>query len=167
MLQAVVTLVLFALFLPLSIYFIANSMLRFFGGVPFITFFGKPFGYLLVFSVVVILTLFGIGKLMKSKVTFTGVVAKFGSFTVIPMLLSLACFLFSVVRAYEPALFLLLLSVLTWLVAATYTIYSFASEEKRGLDPLHGAILFFIVISLLFMAISDELGRSLTGLLYF
>ncbi len=156
--NGLITMVLYAISIPLMIYF-ALKGLPMLGGMVEFSFSDvvvKPAFYYLLFIAVIAITCFAAIRLGKSVVTFKDVFARFGSFLVVPTGFLIVALILSLLGVELSFLFLAF-GFLGLFLVVPFTIYSFKKDVPSGLDGVYGTFLTYLVIILLIVLIGDVL----------
>jgi|GEM_PF-4525207 len=147
-------------FLQFNFGFFSNS---------FTNLFLYPFIYYAILTFYIAGVIFYMLKLMKVEVSFKGVIARFGAFLVIPLVLVLVAVVLSIVKISILASLLFTLSFLTLFSVAGLTLYTYKKDYSTGLDPLYGFLLIYVAIGLFLFITGDAVFSRLggmTGLLF-
>ena len=172
--HAIITIILFCLFIPLSIYFglkgvvsRLNSIDTYgFGGayieLPFMDMVIKPFFAFGIFIVLVAAFTFLSVKLGRVNATFKEVLTRYG-ISLIPFVFLLAIgLILSLLKVSLFILFLLLSSVGAIYIAVPMVIALYKKDEPEvGLDAVYGTLLTYILISVLVYVMGEMLFDSL------
>lgn len=160
LINGIITIVLFALLIPLMSYFALKSAFSSYGGgwfTPDISFGAvviKPLFVLLIMLALVVLIIFGAVKLGKSSAGFLDVLARFGTFLVVPTSFFVLALLISLIGSVYFAFFLLL-GLTGFSVVIPLIIYSYKKQSNGGLDAFYSILLSYIAIAIVFMIIGD------------
>ncbi|MCT2346597.1 zinc ribbon domain-containing protein [Niallia taxi] len=160
LINGIITIVLFALIIPLMSYFALKSAFNSYGGgwfTPDISFGAvviKPLFVLLILLALVALIIFGAVKLSKSSASFLDVLARFGAFLVVPTAFLLVALIISLIGSYY-FVFFLLLGLTGFSFVIPLIIYSYSKQSNGGLDAFYGILLSYIAITIVFMIIGD------------
>jgi hypothetical protein len=178
--NGLITMVLFALIIPLIIYFTAKGLLSDIGGFggglfedavesvspPFSDFVVKPFFAYLVFILLIAVFSFGAIKLGKVQNSFKEVVARFGSF-LIPFVAILVIGLILSILKISLALVILLIGLLgTIFMVPTLVIASFKKNSTQGLDTIYGTLLTYVLTSITLAIMGEMLFDAIRSALY-
>jgi hypothetical protein len=158
--NGIITFVLFALAIPLTIYIGLGDTTDFMDNA-FITVVIKPaFGYfvlLLLISTYILAVL----KLGKVSVSFKDIVARFGSFLIPFVAAILVGVLLALMDSSLFAVFLFLGFAGSMMFVPTLLVASYKKAVQGGLDALYGTILVYIAITITFIIMSALLFAKL------
>lgn len=156
--NGIITILLFCLFIPLSIFvFLKGTVGGFMGAsISFSNVVIQPFFYLLLLMAVCVGVLFGVVKPGHSELSIQSVVARFGSWMIAPTVLVVLAFVCSILTMYTLVSYLALLGIAGIFISATLTIYSYRTPSSK-LDPLYAALIFHIAFFIVFRILSEEL----------
>ncbi len=169
--NGLITIVLFALMLPLITFFAAKRTMDSFGSsfgygyssidVSFIDIVLKPTLIFAISLVTVGAIVFLVVKLGQVNVSIMDVWARLGAFLVVPTtLLGLALLTFLLDLAM-PTVILLSLGLLGFSIIIPLLVYSFKRNQPKGLDTFYCTILTYVGISLLFVFFVAEVLAEL------
>lgn len=169
--NAIITIALFSLFLPLFTYITAQSYFSgtiFSSSVSFTDLVLKPFFMLLIFFAALTGVKFGVAQLMKANVSFVGVLTRFASMLVLPMLLAAAGMLFNLLSAYTFSGILIGLALAFTSVTSIATLFSLkeTAPVKGGLDVFYGVIITYTAMTIILLIIGDAFLGQFIDLLY-
>jgi len=171
--NAIITMVLFAIIIPLIIYFgikfLASSVNDFdytFGSnvtvqPQFVDFVIKPFFAYAVFILLVVSFTFISIKLGKINVTYKDVVSRFGAF-LIPFVALLVLGLIMSILKMKLFILVLFLGLFTSLCTLPpLVIASFKKENQAGLDVIYGTLLTYILTGITIYIMSNMLFEAI------
>ncbi|MBP1930154.1 zinc ribbon domain-containing protein [Ammoniphilus resinae] len=158
--NGMITIVLYALSIPLMVYFGLNDMIGSYMDSPFTDIVIKPAFYFFLFIAFIDAALFGVIKLGKVNASFKDVTARFGSFLVVPLAFLLVALVFSLVK-FKLFLLFLLFGFLGLFIVVSFTIYSFKRSSSSGLDPVYGTFITYLAILILLVTLGDSMFESL------
>ncbi|CEG29120.1 hypothetical protein [Bacillus sp. B-jedd] len=181
--NAIITICLFSLFIPVMFYFALKGFLSDIGNLggglfgnamqnispPFGTVVVKPFFGYIVFVLLISAFIFAAVKLGKIQVAFKDVVSRFGTLLIPFTALMLVAVLLSILKiSFAFALLFISLVGLIFLVP-TLVISSYKNPDNNGLDILYGSLLSYVLTFItlaimgefLFDAIKSSLGSFL------
>lgn len=170
LIHGLITLVIFALFVPLTLYFSSRGM---FGGwvrPPFWETVVLPFIMLLILVAVMVGIIFGVARFMRSEVDFMQVYTRFMTLMVIPAGLAILALLFSVLNAYTFSTILMSLSLALMMLAGIGAIFSIKETKAKpgGLDVIYVVIIYFAILMVIFMLLGDALlGNMMNQMMFF
>ncbi|MGI8315975.1 zinc-ribbon domain-containing protein [Halobacillus mangrovi] len=166
--------VLLAFFISFIFYLMMRDMSSGFVDVPFFSTVFQPFFYILIFLTVFIAVNFGIAKMMKSDVTFPGVIAKFGSLNAISVTFFFLSSLFGLISLNTFSTFLFFIGLSLFGISTVVLLFSLNAEKssKEGLDVFYGlfisnltmAVIYFLVWMSIFERIVDEVRNVPFGM---
>lgn len=155
-LNGLITFGVYALLTGLNTYTQTRSMMKSFDvdGVEGVSFFSTmllPMLYTAISLLIIAGIIMIIALLMRSGAHYPDVVARFGALLVIPTVISLVIFIFTLFDATTSMFFFFisLLSMIGLFAAISFTVYSYYEEGKSGLDPFYAVMLTFIGIGFL------------------
>ncbi|GIQ67469.1 zinc ribbon domain-containing protein [Xylanibacillus composti] len=163
--NGIITVVLTAIMLPLSMYLLYQIHNEYISGffmtgyglfsTPFTTLLVRPFFVILVLLAVIYGAIYVSTRLMKSEYSYKDVLGRFGAYLVIPMSLLAVMLLFSLIGVYQAAALFLLLGFLGAGTAISYTIYSLRNKDSaQGLDPFYAVLFTYLIVGILYWIIS-------------
>jgi len=184
MVNGIITMILISLFFALTVYFGVSNFYQAFSGslfdeeflgeifssansgiqneISFSEFFVKPFFYMILFLAVINGSLFGVLNISKVQATFQDVLARSGTFLIIPALVLFATFIFSLLDAgYDILNILTTFAYICFYLSIGYTMYSYKNSEGQKLDPLYGTLIVFAVVIILSAIIGDNFVSNL------
>lgn len=170
LIHGLITLVIFALFVPLTLYFSSRGM---FGGwvrPPFWETVVLPFIMLLILVAVMVGIIFGVARFMRSEIDFMQVYTRFMTLMVIPAGLAILALLFSVLNAYTFSTILISLSLALMMLAGIGAIFSIKETKAKpgGLDVIYVVIIYFAILMVIFMLLGDALlGNMMNQMMFF
>jgi|GEM_PF-1099881 len=184
MVNGLITMVLLSLFFALTVYFGVSNFYQAFSGslfdeqflgdifsgadqgfrneISFSEFFVKPFFYMILFLAVITGSIYGVLNISSVKATFQDVLARSGTFFIIPALVLFVTFIFSLLDAgYDILNILSMFAYISLYLAIGYTMYSFKNSEGQKLDPLFGTLVVLAVVIILSAIIGDNFVSNL------
>ena len=169
--NGIITMVLFTLMILLTSYFALKNALSSFMmdelELPVVSFSSmvvKPFFVLIILLAIISLIIFGAVKLGTSSAGFLDVLARFGTFLVVPTVIFVISLLISLIGSYYFVIFFLL-GLIGFSVAITLTINSYKMQSAEGLDVFYRILLANIAIGILFSIIGDAIIQNFVDLL--
>jgi len=168
--NGIITIVLFALMIPLMSYFALKSAFSSYNSgwfSPDISFGAvviKPLFILLIILALVVLIIFGAVKLGKSSAGFLDVLARFGTFLVVPTSFFVIALIISLIGSYS-FVFFLLLGLTAFSFVIPLIIYSYKKQSNGGLDAFYSILLSYIAIAIVFMIIGDAALENIEEML--
>ncbi|QHS23038.1 zinc-ribbon domain-containing protein [Virgibacillus sp. MSP4-1] len=161
--NGIITIVLFALLLPLYAFVAANKVGSGLVQVPFFDVVLKPFFILLIFFAALIAIQYGISKLMNVDLTYMNVLTRFGTLMVVPTFVLVVAIFFLIlsINIFSSILFFLSLAFVS--ISMIATLFSIKSQQtvETGLDVVYGIILTNIAIVIIMMIIGDSIIGNL------
>ncbi|HHU19111.1 MAG TPA: zinc ribbon domain-containing protein [Bacilli bacterium] len=159
LINGLITLILFSLFIPLTGYRAANHLLGNFGSPPFFDTVVLPFLLFIIFIAIIVAVLFAVSRLMKSEIDFMEVFTRFMTFMIIPAGLATFAFLVSIFNAYNFASLLLVSVFLTMFLASIGSIFSIKETKQNpgGLDVIYVVIIHFVIIGIVLALFGDAI----------
>jgi small-conductance mechanosensitive channel len=161
--NGLITIILFSLIIPLTIYFSAKGMFGGYGGglfgeasIPFGDFVIKPFFAYLIFMLLIAVFSFIAIKLGKVQISFKEVVARFGSFLIPFVAILVIGLIFSILKISFALVILLIALMSAIFIVPTLVIAGFKRNSSTGLDTIYGILLTYI-LSFITMAIMGEM----------
>jgi hypothetical protein len=167
--HAFITLGLFALLLPLIVYFYLRSTI---GDISFMGFethvsFGrvviKSFFILALIVLAGNSVLFLVLKMGKVEVKYKEVLARFGSFMVPSVALFTVALLFSLIGAHSVMGLFITGGLFAWFASVGFVIYSFKKDNTSGLDAFYGVLITYVATLLLLYLFADDIFSNLIG----
>ncbi len=156
--NGIITLVLFAFILPLLLYIpLARSGFTQWIDHAFTTLFLKPLFIVIVLLAILAGVLYGMTQLMKVKVHILDVIARLGSYMVIPTALLLLSLIFSIISADKLMMFTLYFGLLSAGTSISFLIHSYRQAQSDGLDPFYGVILTYLALGIVLYLFGDSL----------
>lgn len=162
--NSLITMVLFTLFIPLMIFFVLKNMLSDYMTVSFFDVVMKPFFVFFIYIVLVVAVVFGVLKIAKSSASFLDVMARLGSFLVLPTAFLAVAFILSLISSTS-CIFFLSIGLICFSVIIPLIIYSYKQEEPRGLDTFYCILLTYIGIVIIFLIIGEQVVQELIVLM--
>lgn len=153
--------VLFALLLPLFSYFSLKSVSYGVVNISFDSVVMQPFFFLLIYLAVYTAVVFFVAKLMKVNISYTGVLAKYGVFNVLPAAVLVGAILFSWISATVFSFILFGISLGLFLISSLSVVFSIRDEQAKGMDVYYGLIIANVVMFIIFLVIGDSVVGSL------
>ncbi|MCD9020564.1 zinc ribbon domain-containing protein [Cohnella silvisoli] len=170
MVNGLITFILFALTLPLIMYFQLRASVRnigFFGLESHISFGNvviKPFFFMLIVVMLVNSVIFLVLKLGNAGVNYREVTARFGTFMIPSVASFLIALLFSLLISGSTVMGLLIgIGLFSWLVAVCFVIYSFKKDHAGGLDAFYGVIITYVASAILLGLFGNDILHTLFG----
>ncbi|MDQ0223872.1 zinc ribbon domain-containing protein [Metabacillus niabensis] len=183
--NGLITMILYALFIPLTIYFglkvvIANLLEKiagifpdefdFFDVTQMISFYEqpgfssvlKPIFYSLIIIAIIVLLTFVVIKLGRVQLNIKELIARFGAFSIVPTALLLVALILSIIKV-DIFLYVWFFGLLGLLFVVPFTIYSFKKDVPFGLDGIYGTIIMFIVILIITSFVLNNFTDSLVS----
>ncbi|MFS0783782.1 hypothetical protein [Bacillus sp. 1P06AnD] len=174
MVNGIITIILFSLFIPLMTYFGLKGLMSNFNefgsdlfGVgmdmapPFTAVVVKPFFAYLIFIALVITFTFAAVRFGRVNVGYTDVVARFGSF-LIPFVLLLAIgLIFSILKVKFFLFFLSLGFMGAIFIIPPLVIASYKRNSKSGMDVIYGSLLTYLLTIISIFIMADMLMEAL------
>lgn len=161
--NGIITMVLFTLMIVLTSYFaLKNALGSLMMGeldMPELSFSSmvvKPFFVIMILLAIISLIIFGAVKLGTSFAGFLDVLARFGTFLVVPTILFVISLLISLIGSYYFIIFFIL-GLIGFSVAITLTINSYKTLSAGGLDVFYRILLANIAIGILFAITGDAI----------
>lgn len=160
--NGLITLIIFSLFSGISTYILANSFLSLVGNMftggfgvsmSFLSFmdgFIMPLLKILVLLAIVVGLIYLVAKIMKSEANIFDVVARFGTFLLIPSLFIILSFVFIFIKLFSLASLFFAGIALSFILAIILTVYSFSRERQGGLDAYYGMLITFLGLVIVF-----------------
>lgn len=161
--NAIITIVLFSLLLPLYIYSSARVVMHGFMSPSFADIVIKPFFILIIFFALLIAVKFGVAKLMKADVSFMYVVTSFGSLMVLPTAIALATWVFALIGSITFSSILMLLAISLTSIASMATVFSLKTKAPATskLDAVYGVVITYVAMGIILFIIGDSLLGNL------
>lgn len=159
MVNGIISIVLFALLLPLVIYIIAvQSAFR--RDLPFFDIVIKPMFWIVLVLLLISVYIFGAVKLStKSSVDLREVIARFGALLVPFIVLVLIGFVFILMESRLGAAFYSLAMIGAIFTVPAVIIMSYKKDSLRGVDPLYGILLVYAAVMITMMLIGDSVAN--------
>lgn len=157
MINGLITLILFSLFIPLSFYTTAVRIA--WRKPPFFDTVVLPFIMFIIFIAIMIGIMFAVARFMKSDIDFMQVYTRFMTFMMIPAVLSLLALIFNLLKANT---FTGILTGLVFLMVSLSTIGTLftikeTKEKSGGLDVIYVILIFIMIIMLILLLLGDAL----------
>ncbi|WP_246041863.1 hypothetical protein [Robertmurraya kyonggiensis] len=156
--NGIITIVLFALMIPLMTFFGLKGLLEDSFYSPDVSFSAvvlKPFFTLVVILALIAVIIFGVIKLGKSPASLLDVISRLGAFLVVPTALLFIALIISLIGSVFFAVFLILGLVGASLIIPLI-VYSFKREINKGLDTFYCTFLVYIGIAILFVVLGEQ-----------
>ncbi len=170
MVNGLITLVLFALILPLTVYFQLRASLRnmeYIGLGSYVPFGGvviKPFFILLIFVMIVNSIIFIVLRIGNATVNYREVTARFGTFVIPSSAFFLVSIVFSLISGDSAIIGLFIgMGLFSWLAAICFVIYSFMKNRTDGLDAFYGVVITYIASFILLIWLGKKIVFTLFG----
>ncbi|ETI69651.1 zinc ribbon domain-containing protein [Neobacillus vireti] len=161
--NAIITIVLYSLIIPLMLYFIiksfADSMFGRIGQIspPFLETVIYPTFTYAIFILLVATFAFAAVKLAKVNASYKEVISRFGSFLIPFLAILLIGFVLAILKAKVISVIFLVLGFSTaLLIVPTLVIASFKKDTQDGLDVIYGT-LFTYILTCITIAIMGEM----------
>ena len=161
--NSLITTILFALFIPLTVFFALKNMLDEYMTVSFFDVVLKPFFILVIYIALVVAVIFGVLKIAKSSASFLDVTARFGSFLVLPTALLAVAVILSLIGS-NSYLFFLSIGLICFSFIIPLIVYSYKQEESKGLDAFYGILLVYAGIIVIFIFVGAQAVEQLVSL---
>lgn len=167
--NAFITLGLFALLLPLIVYFYLRSTigdLNFLGFETHVSFGRVIIKSFFILALIVLAgnsVLFLVLKLGKVGVNYREVLARFGTFMVPAVALNAVALLFSLLGAHSVMGLFVTAGLFAWFAAIGFVGNSFNKEHISGLDAFYGVIISYLATLLLLYLLGDDIFANLIG----
>ena len=117
---------------------------------------------MILFLAVITGSIYGVLNISNVKATFQDVIARSGTFLIIPALVLFVTFIFSLLDAgYDILNILSTFAYISLYLAIGYTMYSFKNSDGQKLDPLFGTLIVFAVVIILSAIIGDNFVSNL------
>ncbi|WHY85464.1 hypothetical protein QNH39_23080 [Neobacillus novalis] len=173
--NAIITIVLYSLIIPLMLYFGIKSFTSSLSGMwgntldispPFTeTVIYPTFAYA-IFILLVATFSFAAVKLAKVNASYKEVISRFGSFLIPFLAILLIGFVLSLLKAKIFVLFLVLGFSTSLIVVPTLVIASFKKETQDGLDVIYGTILTYVLTCITIAIMSEMLFERIVTAFY-
>ena len=172
LINGLITLILFALFVPFTGYLAtnhyANSFLGSFSSTvkpPFFESVIKPFIFMVIFIAILVAILFAVSRLMKSEIDFMAVFTRFMTFMIIPAGLVTLAFVVSLVNAYVFGGFLIFLAFSIMFLSGVASIFSIKTTTTHpgGIDVIYVIIIHYIILFIVLIIFGDAMIGQLTN----
>lgn len=164
--NGLITLIIFLLFSGLSTYLFTRSVVRAYDifGLSKTSFLDSmilPMLYMAITLAIIMAVIFVVAKLMKSNVSYQDVVARFGTLMLLPTVLMILTFVFTLLKLGTLVAFASAGYGLTWICAIVLTVYSYGKEDNGGLDAYYGILITFLALTIALYLFGETLLRSL------
>lgn len=164
--NAIINIVLFSLFVPLFTYFAARSVSYGFFSPTFTDLVLKPFIVFVIFFAALVGIMFGVAKLMKSPLSYVGVMTRFAALLTLPTVLAAIAMIFCILSAYTFSIFLISIAVALMALASLATVFSIKeTTSDGGLDVFYGIVLLYVGIIIFIMIVGDAFVGQLFDLM--
>lgn len=171
-LNGLITLVIFSVFMSftalLMAYSVRSGINEFFGGyinkVSFLDDFLLPLLYSLLMFAVIVGIIFLVAKLMKSEANLQDILARYGTFMIIPTAFAILTFLLVLLHIYVLALLFSFGYLLSLVCAIVLTVYSYGKEKSSGLDPYYGILIAFLGLIIAMFLFGSSVFNNLTNI---
>jgi hypothetical protein len=157
--NGIITMVLYALCIPLMLFFGLRDAFGAFYEPSFADMVMKPAFFYLLFIGFIDVVLFAILKISRVNVSFKGVTARYGSFLVVPTAFLIIALLLSLVGTMLFMLFLLF-GFLGLFIVVAFVLYSYKKDSQQGLDPVYGTFISYLSILILFAILGQQMIES-------
>lgn len=167
LINGIITMVLFVLFLPLMTYFGLKGALGdslFAPDISFASVVIKPFFLLFVIMALVGVIIFATVKLGKSSASLLDVLARLGAFLVVPTALFAVAFILSLLGTVIFIPFLVL-GLIGFSFIIPLIVYSYKSGEQRGLDAFYCTLLTYVGIIILFVMLGEQAFQQIESMI--
>ncbi|MFC0187112.1 zinc ribbon domain-containing protein [Fictibacillus aquaticus] len=164
LINGLITIALYALFIPLMVYIVVESQLGDWADLPFFDFVVKPTLAYTLFIVLVASYTFAAIRLAKVQASYQAVLARFGSL-LIPFVAMFAVALLLALLEMELFSFFLVVGFLSSIFTVpALTILSFKKEQmEEGLDVVHGMILAYVLTFITLYVMSSILVERIVN----
>lgn len=157
-LNGLITQIIFIVLAALSTAIVSNSFTSYFGvRVSFMDSFVKPLLYMAIVLAIIIGIIYLVAKMMKSDANILDVVARFGTFMLIPAAFMTAGFVFGVLRLYSLVGIMSLGYMLSLLIAVVLTVYSYGKDRAGGIDTYYAILIAYLGLGLAFYLFGESL----------
>ncbi|WP_256758781.1 zinc ribbon domain-containing protein [Cohnella sp. WQ 127256] len=169
MVNGLITLILFALILPLMVYFQLRGQVSRIGfgfedHISFVDVVIKPSFFLFIIVMLVNSIMFLVLKIGNVGVSYREVTARFGSFMIPAVAFFLVSLLFSFISDGSVVMGLLIgLGLFSWLVAVCLVIFSFKKDHTSGMDAFYGVIITYAASIILIALLGEDIASTLFG----
>ncbi|WP_117168469.1 zinc ribbon domain-containing protein [Paraliobacillus sediminis] len=162
--NAMITLILFSLLIPLFSYISLSSYFR----PPFVEMVVQPFFIFVIFFALLLAVKYGVAKLMKADVSFINVMTRFGIVMVLPTTTALVAVLFAILGIDDFSIILLIVSMGLASIASLATIFSIKEKAPvtGGLDVFYGVVLTYVAMTIILLIIGDSILYQLENSFY-
>ncbi|WP_440897987.1 hypothetical protein ACS127_08495 [Amphibacillus sp. Q70] len=159
LINSLITVVIFALFVPLFMYTSATSMFGEWLRPPFFQTVIFPFFIFILFLGAMVAIIFAVVRLMKAEIDFLLVFTRFATLLVAPTSLVLLSVIFSILNAYFFSSLLLSLALFLASLASIGTIVSIKETHKKdgGIDLIYVIIINYLILFLVIILLGDVL----------
>ncbi|MGD6991099.1 zinc ribbon domain-containing protein [Sutcliffiella horikoshii] len=157
---SLVTLVLFSLLLALIVMTNVSTVSRGYVEPEMM----QPFLYLLIFMVITVIVLYGVGKYTKSDFTLQDVTSKFGALMVIPLGILVVSFVLSLVKIVSFSTSLLFVAILSVIVAIIQVVQLLVASGAKKVDPFYVSIVTLLVLAGVIYLFGENLINSINPL---
>lgn len=107
--------------------------------------FVQPLLLFLILMAIVVAAIYLACKLMQSESDWKDIVARFGAFLGVPTALFLLTAFFSLIEAYGLTALLMTIALFAFCTAITLTLYSLKRPDAKGLDPVYGVLVAYVI----------------------
>lgn len=158
MVNGIISIILFALLLPLVIFIALQSAFR--RDIPFFDIVIKPMFWIALVLLLVAVYTFGAVKLStKSAVDLREVIARFGALLVPFIVLVLIGFVLILMESRLGAALYSLAMIGAIFTAPAVIMMSYKKDSLRGVDPLYGILLVYAAVMITMMLIGDSVAN--------
>ena len=162
--NGLITMFLFTLFIPLMVFFALKNTLGEYLNVSFYDVVMKPFFVFFIYIVLVVAVLLGVLKIAKSSANFLDVMARLGSFLVLPTAFLAVAFILSLIGSTS-CVFFLSIGLICFSFIIPLIIYSYKQEEPRGMDTIYCILLTYVGIAIVFLIVGEQVVQDFIELL--
>ena len=162
--NGLITMVLFTLSIPLMFFFALKNTLDDYLTVSFFDVVMKPFFVFFIYIVLVVAVVLGVLKIAKSSANFLDVMARLGSFLVLPTAFLAVAFILSLIGSTS-CIFFLSIGLICFSVIIPLIIYSYKQEEPGGLDTFYCILLTYVGIAIIFLIVGEQVVQDFIELL--
>ncbi|WEG16736.1 zinc ribbon domain-containing protein [Alkalihalophilus pseudofirmus] len=146
MINAIISIVLYAFLLPLFLYNALSKMSMGFYSPSFGEIVIVPMFVSMIILIGITGIIFAVSKLMKVQIGFLDVLTRFGSLLTIPAAVLILANVFAVLSVMSFGVMLLVVSLISYFVAIAATIMSLPSQPGIGIDKFYGILITYLVM---------------------
>jgi len=156
------TLILYALFLPLLMFFMMQTF-NSYVSIPFFDVVIKPFLILAAVSALMAAVLFGVGKLMRADVSYRAVLGAYGTLHILPVSLLLLSMILLIFNNYGLISIIVGLTILVLTTINVSTLFAIKDQltNKVGLDVVYAIIVSYLALIIIALIVSDSVMGSM------